>query len=163
MMGCERLLAYIIPVSAALPHDYFPVLLMVCRIRQLSPFSLTSTFFSSSVYSFPPLHNAACTGPGIVPRPPLGQAQFWLSDASSPDRLYLIISESTSEEPNRFPTFIHHHTLDRHHRSPHVHHTFRRVYRSSRAGQGRPGHRRLRARLQDRLGPRMGDRPSVLD
>ena len=28
-MGCERLLAYIIPVSAALPHDYFPVLLML--------------------------------------------------------------------------------------------------------------------------------------
>ena len=27
-MGCERLLAYIIPVSAALPHDYFPVLVM---------------------------------------------------------------------------------------------------------------------------------------
>jgi hypothetical protein len=30
-MQCEHLPAYIIPVSAALPHDIFPVLLMTPR------------------------------------------------------------------------------------------------------------------------------------
>jgi hypothetical protein len=51
-MGCERLLAYIIPVSAALPHDYFPVLLMpICRpgglVNICASFSSGLTFVAS--------------------------------------------------------------------------------------------------------------------
>jgi hypothetical protein len=78
------------------------------------------------------------------------------SDASSPDHLY---SSSRCQKNLIASPLIHCH---HYHLDPlHVHHTFRRIYRSSRAGQGCAGHRRLRARVQDRLRPRMGDRASA--